>query len=390
MRLGLVPSSRAQRGRRLCTPDRGSVGSTIAIAGARPRRPTRATDCQFLQPDDLGDPRSDLGQSFAGHVITCLEPVIPSRRLILIRDVGSDCGDQQGAFPRIRRPRTEFSARTCQVAARRPVRHLLCGDAFAAKRIVAVVGPRPAVACPWVTGAALGSRISPRARRSTSPRVTPFSLLSVRSTRTSLRMPIRSLGPDGATLKVLTFREGPLGDGARSAAARDRVRDRRRRRGSVGLRRRRRALASRGPALRDGRPLPGVLRPADIGEIEATIVGTVLRARRFPDVRFASSEVTTRDDGLVVRGTLTLAGASPRARGATEGRAAHHERPHPPAGLRDRAVPRDARRPSRDAGRDRPRVAPRRRPLAAVARARPRRRTYAYRSVRGLAAVHGP
>ncbi len=46
MRLGLVPSSRAQRGRRLCTPDRGSVGSTIAIAGARPRRPSPATDRQ--------------------------------------------------------------------------------------------------------------------------------------------------------------------------------------------------------------------------------------------------------------------------------------------------------------------------------------------------------
>jgi hypothetical protein len=63
-------------------------------------------------------------------------------------------------------------------------------------------------------------------------------------------------------------------------------------------------------AQRGGRALPGALRPVDAQEIEATVSGTVLRARTFPEIRFASTSVSRRDDGYEVRGTLTLCGAT--------------------------------------------------------------------------------
>jgi polyisoprenoid-binding protein YceI len=119
-------------------------------------------------------------------------------------------------------------------------------------------------------------------------------------------------GPDAASCEVFTFREGML-----SAVAHDL----RLRVGSFEI-----AVDPAGSAvsarfdpaslrvesaMRDGRPLPGALRPADAREIEATIAATVLRAARFPELRFASSEVVRRQDGgYDVRGTLTLAGAS--------------------------------------------------------------------------------
>jgi polyisoprenoid-binding protein YceI len=122
---------------------------------------------------------------------------------------------------------------------------------------------------------------------------------------------IRTFGPDVATLEVLTFREGVL-----SAMAHDLLL---------------RATAFEvtvdpdAPAvvavveaaslrvvtaLRDGRPLPGALSAGDVLDIEANIKGTMLRARRFPEVRFASSEVVRREDGADVRGALSLAGVS--------------------------------------------------------------------------------
>jgi polyisoprenoid-binding protein YceI len=63
-------------------------------------------------------------------------------------------------------------------------------------------------------------------------------------------------------------------------------------------------------ALRDGRPLPGALRPRDVREIEGTIVDEVLQARRFPAVAYRSRSVTRRDDGFDVEGELTLHGAT--------------------------------------------------------------------------------
>jgi polyisoprenoid-binding protein YceI len=62
--------------------------------------------------------------------------------------------------------------------------------------------------------------------------------------------------------------------------------------------------------MRDGRALPGALRPREEREIEATIASTVLRAARFPDIRFTSTDVSRRDDGYDVHGTLTLAGVA--------------------------------------------------------------------------------
>jgi polyisoprenoid-binding protein YceI len=62
-------------------------------------------------------------------------------------------------------------------------------------------------------------------------------------------------------------------------------------------------------AMRDGRALrAGALSASDVRDIEATIAGTVLRARRFPEIRFRSTSVSSRDGGREVRGTLALAG----------------------------------------------------------------------------------
>jgi polyisoprenoid-binding protein YceI len=61
-------------------------------------------------------------------------------------------------------------------------------------------------------------------------------------------------------------------------------------------------------ALRSGRPAS--LGPDDRRSIEATIVRDVLRASRFPEIRFASTAVSARDGGHDVRGALTLAGTT--------------------------------------------------------------------------------
>ena len=63
-------------------------------------------------------------------------------------------------------------------------------------------------------------------------------------------------------------------------------------------------------AMRDGRPVPGALRPADVEEIEAIVAREVLRASRFPLIRFASSSVSRTESGYDVRGQLTLVGAT--------------------------------------------------------------------------------
>lgn len=57
-----------------------------------------------------------------------------------------------------------------------------------------------------------------------------------------------------------------------------------------------------------GRPNPGALSDRDLRKIEANIASDVLHVRSHPEARFESSSVTPDGDGLVVRGTLTLAG----------------------------------------------------------------------------------
>ncbi len=124
-------------------------------------------------------------------------------------------------------------------------------------------------------------------------------------------MTVRTLGPDVATCDVLTFREGVLSAMAHDLLLRVTALE-------VAIDPEAPAVTARldagslrvVTAMREGRTLPGALRPADVREIEATIAGTVLRARRFPEIRFASTEVARREDGLEVRGALTLAGAT--------------------------------------------------------------------------------
>jgi hypothetical protein len=118
----------------------------------------------------------------------------------------------------------------------------------------------------------------------------------------------RKYGPANATCEVLVFREGLL-----SAVGHDLL-----------LRVTSFEIAVEGEhavsgrfdagslrvviAMREGHPLPDALRPRDRREIEETIAGTVLHVDRFPDIRFASSEVRRTPTGYGVRGSLTLAG----------------------------------------------------------------------------------
>lgn len=121
---------------------------------------------------------------------------------------------------------------------------------------------------------------------------------------------MKTFGPDRASIEVLVFREGLL-----SAVGHDLVL--RATSFEIAVEADRPAASARidaaslrvASAMRDGRPLPaGALSASDVREIEATIAGTVLRVRRFPEIRFQSTAVSRRDDGLEVRGTLALAG----------------------------------------------------------------------------------
>lgn len=86
-------------------------------------------------------------------------------------------------------------------------------------------------------------------------------------------------------------------------------------------------------AMRDGRPLPGALRPADVREIEQALATEVLRTARFPEIRFASMEVQRTDGGYEVHGSLSLAGRTRPlvvAVGRAEGRFAAEVTIHQP------------------------------------------------------------
>ncbi len=122
---------------------------------------------------------------------------------------------------------------------------------------------------------------------------------------------MRIYGPDRASCEVLVFREGLLAAVAHDlllrATAFEIAIDPERLEVSVVVDPGSLRVAT---AMRDGRPLPDALRPADVREIEATIATTVLRVERAPRIRFASTAVARGEGGYDVRGTLALAGAT--------------------------------------------------------------------------------
>ena len=121
----------------------------------------------------------------------------------------------------------------------------------------------------------------------------------------------RTFGPDVATCEVLTFREGALSALAHDLLLRVTAFELSIDPAAPAVSARFDAASLRVvSAMRDGRPLPDALRPRDLREIEATIASTVLRAPRFAEIRFTSTDVSRREDGYDVLGTLTLAGAA--------------------------------------------------------------------------------
>lgn len=63
-------------------------------------------------------------------------------------------------------------------------------------------------------------------------------------------------------------------------------------------------------AMRDGTPQPQQLGQSDRGKIEATIRDEVLRAGRFPEVRYQGTARPAVEGAYQVSGTLTLCGVS--------------------------------------------------------------------------------
>jgi polyisoprenoid-binding protein YceI len=121
---------------------------------------------------------------------------------------------------------------------------------------------------------------------------------------------MRTFGPDVASVEVLVFREGLLSavghDLVLRATSFEIAVDPEPPSASARIDAASLRVAS---AMRDGRPLPqGALSASDVREIESTLSGTVLRVRRFPEIRFRSTAVSGREGGREVRGTLSLAG----------------------------------------------------------------------------------
>lgn len=67
-------------------------------------------------------------------------------------------------------------------------------------------------------------------------------------------------------------------------------------------------------ALANGRDNPGALSRGDMRKIEDTIRTDVLAARKHPEIEFRSTSVEDADDGLRVRGDLTLHGRTRQLR----------------------------------------------------------------------------
>jgi polyisoprenoid-binding protein YceI len=120
-----------------------------------------------------------------------------------------------------------------------------------------------------------------------------------------------TFGPDEATCEVLTFREGLLSSVAHDLVLRvtsfeisvdEPPRSVEAKLASGSLR-----VVT---ALRDGKPLPDALSAADAEKIESTVAQEVLRAQRFPLIRFTSATVVPHDGGYQIAGLLTLVGAT--------------------------------------------------------------------------------
>jgi len=60
--------------------------------------------------------------------------------------------------------------------------------------------------------------------------------------------------------------------------------------------------------MRDGQAVRGVLAQRELDKIAATIIDEVLKARRYPEIRFTSTEVVAEAGRATVKGQLTLAG----------------------------------------------------------------------------------
>jgi polyisoprenoid-binding protein YceI len=122
---------------------------------------------------------------------------------------------------------------------------------------------------------------------------------------------VPTFGPEVANCEVLTFRQGLLSPVAHDLLLRVTAFE-------ISVDPATRAVAARFDAasvrvvtaMRDGRPLPSALSDVDARDIEATIADTVLRARRFPEIRFVSTAVSPGEHEYQVRGALTLAGAT--------------------------------------------------------------------------------
>jgi polyisoprenoid-binding protein YceI len=120
---------------------------------------------------------------------------------------------------------------------------------------------------------------------------------------------VELVGPERAVVEILVFREGLLAAAGHDLALRATAFELQLDLAAPSVAARFDAASLRvHVALRDGRPLPGALSPRDVREIEKTIATTVLQARRFPEIRFASTAVSAEGDGWTIDGTLALAG----------------------------------------------------------------------------------
>jgi polyisoprenoid-binding protein YceI len=120
-----------------------------------------------------------------------------------------------------------------------------------------------------------------------------------------------TFGPGLAAIEVLVFREGFLSAVGHDLRLRATAFE-------IAVDPERRAVAVRvdaaslrvASAMRDGRALPDALSPSDVREIEDAAAARVLRASRFPLVRFDASGLSPCDGGYEVRGVLALAGTT--------------------------------------------------------------------------------
>ncbi len=133
---------------------------------------------------------------------------------------------------------------------------------------------------------------------------------------------IPTFGPEQASCEVLTFRDGLLSPLAHDLVLRVTAFEISVDPATLTVTARFDARSLRvETALRSGRVLPNAISAGDRRSIEATIVRDVLSAERFPEIRFASTQVTARGDGFEVRGMLTLTGRTREVSAAVQRKA---------------------------------------------------------------------